>query len=287
MVDKIFIPTCNRVDSQITYDNLPDVLKEKVCMVVQAWERDQYTYPCEYMVLPDTDEYHFSHYYCMAKTRKLIYEAGQDMTYAVIDDDLLFARRNAKYWNGGVSTQEMSKRKCTHDDILEMFSRYDEWLDVAGVTICGCGHDENAPSGREFATNTSLGSALWINGRDFKDELPELDLVNVRIGEDTYFILQMLSRGYGNRVSQEFIFNNQSVKKKKFIKSDIWDTQTFEDTHRDHKYIASKFPDTFKILYDANGERVKGGFRDCGKLSIMWTKTFKPKTVSLEELFNE
>lgn len=281
---KIFIPTVNRPDNQITYNNLPASLKKDVTMVVQAWERDKYGYDCDYLVLPDLEEYHFSHYYCISKTRKFIYDAGKDMKYVVLDDDLLFGRRNAKYWTG-ISNMEMSKRKCTEQDVLDMFAMYEEWLDEEEVTVCGCSHAENPPSNKAFSRNSSLGSALWINGKDFREELPELDLTSVKVMEDTYFLLQLLDRGYGNKVSQEFVFFNQSVHTKS-MQSTIWDEQTFQDTLKDHKIVEAAFPGIFTILYDENGERVKGGFRNYGKVRVKWSKAYNKKLGSLENLFD-
>ncbi|NVK05829.1 MAG: hypothetical protein HWD92_13470 [Flavobacteriia bacterium] len=270
-MDKIFIPSVNRVNEQITYYGLPDDLKQKVVFVVQEWERQKYSYDAEYLVLPSA--VNLDDYYCIAKTRKIIYEAGKDIKYAVLDDDLTFKRRNARYWTGR-SNMPTSKRAATPDEIRTMFETYSKWLDEPDVTICGCGHDENPPASTEFRSNGSLGSALWINGPKFKHILPELDLTSVKVAEDTYFLLQMLTRGHGNRVSNEFLFHNSSVHKKS-VKSDIWDKQTFEDTQRDHEYIASKLPDFFKVLYEENGNRVAGGFRNFGKTRVSWSKAFK------------
>ncbi len=283
MIERIFIPTVNRADNQITYDNLPDALKQRVTMVVQAWERDKYQYPCDYLVLPE--EINLDDYYCLPKTRKIIYEAGQNMKYAVLDDDLTFGRRNAKYWTDE-SNMEMSKRKATEADMLEMFDLYSKWLDEPTVTVCGCGHAENPPQGNEYSNNASLSSAFWINGNDFKDLLPELELTRTKVAEDTVFLLSLLSRGYGNRVSQEFIFFNNSVHTKN-MKSTIWDEQTFEATHRDHKIVESMFPGIFTVLYNHHsGERVKGGFRDYGKTRTDWSKAFgSHQRGSLEDLF--
>tara|TARA_R110000796_G_scaffold39938_1_gene99190 strand:- start:338 stop:1198 length:861 start_codon:yes stop_codon:yes gene_type:complete len=279
MIEKIFIPTVNRPDSQLTYNNLPDALKKITVMVVQAWERDQYDYPCEYLVLPDTDEYHFDHYYCLPKTRKFIYETGQDMKYAVLDDDLVFIRRNAKYWTG-ISNMEMSKKTSTEEDILEMFEKFSGWLDLDTVTICGCGPSALPPIPIEYRNNSFLYCGLWINGSDFKHELHELDLTSIKIAEDVFFLLQMLDKGYGNRQSNEFAFLNSSVHKKDYG-STCWDKQSFDDTHKDHKYIEQRFPNTFNVLYDENGERTKGGFRDYGRTKVKWGKTFKPRTNTL------
>ena len=282
MIEKIFIPTVNRVDNQITYNSLPKQLKDRVVFVVQSWERDQYHYDAEYLVLPDhiTTE----HPRPVSHTREYIYHHAKNMKYAMIDDDISFARRNAKYWTGE-SNMEKSKRKCTEDDILEMFQLYSDWLDEPDVTICGCSHSENPPSGKAYQNNTSIGSATWINGRDFADFLPKMKLTETRVAQDIVFVLSLLTNGYGNRVSQEFCFYNASVMKKT-MKSDIWDSQTIETVIKDHKVIENMFPGIFQILYNDNGDRADGGFRDLGKWRCHWSKAYKQsQTNSLEEFF--
>jgi hypothetical protein len=285
MIQKIFIPTLHRVDNQITYNNLPDDLKDRVVMVVQAWERPLYKYDCEYLVLPDTDEYHFSNYYCLPKTRKMIYQAGRNMKYAVIDDDIVFFRRNARYF-GQESNMETSKRKATPDDVLEMFDLFDGWLDKPDVTVCGCSHMENPPMETYFSKNSSLSSALWINGPDFTDILDELDLTSIKVAEDACFLLSLLTRGYGNRVSGEFIFQNNSVYKKD-LKSAVWDQQTYEQTQKDHQYLEKMFPGIYNIVYDEDGNRAAGGYRNAGKSKILWSKAYKKSQISsLEKFFS-
>ena len=273
MIEKIFIPTVNRVDNQIAYNHLPEELKKRVVMVVQAWERSKYDYDCEYLVLPDTSEYHYTDYYCLPKTRRFIYEAGKNIKYCVMDDDIQFGRRNAKYF-GDSSNMEKSKRVSNEQDVLEMFELYDKWLDEEEVTVCGCAHIEHPPSNKRYTNNTSLGSVLWINGNDFKDVLSDLDLTSVRVMEDTCFLLSLLTRGYGNRRSEEFIFYNNSILKKQ-MKSTVWDTQTFEQTHNDHKYLEKLFPEVYTILYDEEGKRLNGGYRDYGKVKVQWSKAYK------------
>ena len=272
MIDRIFIPTVNRADNQITYNFLPEKLRKKVVMVVQAWEREQYKYDCEYLVLPKTKEYHYSDYYCLPKTRRFIYEEGKNIKYCILDDDIEFGRRNAKYFNGG-SNMETSKRKATSDDMLEMFDLFDTWLDDPNITVCGCAQLENPPSGVKYRNNTSLSSAFWINGNHFKNILPTLDLISVRVAEDACFLLSLLSRGYGNRISEEFITINNSVIKKD-MKSTVWDQQTYEQTLKDHQYLEKLFPGIFTILYDESGKRLKGGYRDFGKSKIEWSKAY-------------
>ena len=96
MIEKIFIPTVHRANNQIAYDALPEELKKRVVMVVQAWEQKEYKYDCEYLVLPDTSEYHFTEYYCLPKTRRFIYEHGKNIKYCVLDDDIEFYKSEQK-----------------------------------------------------------------------------------------------------------------------------------------------------------------------------------------------
>lgn len=277
MIERIFIPTVHRVDQQITFNNLPDELKARVTMVVQAWERDQYRYDCDYLVLPDTEEYHFSDYYCLPRTRKVIYEAGQDMKYAVLDDDLRFMRRNATYWSE-VPDMEKSKRDATAAEVGEMFSLFDQWLDEPSVTVCGCAYQGSHPgdiSGKKFYNNASLSSGIWVNGRDFKHILADLPLTAVRVAEDVVFLMSLLTRGFGNRVSRQWLYKNVSAAEGKRMASTVWDQQSYEATQRDHKIVQGLFPDFFRILYDENGDRLKGGYRGYGKSRISWSKAGK------------
>jgi hypothetical protein len=62
--------------------------------------------------------------------------------------------------------------------------------------------------------------------------------------------------------------------------STVWDNQTFEQTHEDHKKIQERFPEFFKILYNNDGTRVKGGFRDYGKVKVSWSKAYKQNSMS-------
>ena len=270
MIERIFIPTLNRVDKQITLERLPKVLQEKVTLVVQHWERPKYNYDVAYLVLPKNLD--TSDYLCLAKTREIIYEEGKYMKYAIIDDDITFTRRNQKRW-GNPSNMEKTQRKCNDQDHIDMFNTFSRWLDDPSVTFGGCSHLENIPATKEYKENTSIGSAVWFNGNDFRDILHDLPTTIVKYSEDTLFFLSLLSRGFGNRISTEYAFENKSVHGK--INSDVWDESTHKEVWADHKKIEEMFPNFYKVLLDENGERVKGGYRDFGKVRVQWNKCFK------------
>jgi hypothetical protein len=271
-VDKIYILTCNRVDNQITYNHLPQHLKDRVCFVVQAWEREKYNYDADYLVLPEYIT--LDHPRPVSHSRQYIYEQSTNMTYAMLDDDLSFGRRNAKYW-GEEPTMEKSKRKCTEDDISEMFEMFYDWIVGPDITFAGCSHSENPPSGKPYTQNSSLGSQFWINGKKWSHMLPEFKLTETRVAQDTILVLSLLSNGFQNRISQEFCFYNDSAMKTGKVKSDIWDSQTIDTVIQDHKTIEKMFPGIFHILYDENGARQEGGFRNLGKWRCHWSKAYK------------
>jgi hypothetical protein len=78
------------------------------------------------------------------------------------------------------------------------------------------------------------------------------------------------------------MFNSSNNKK---MKSTVWDQQTYEQTLADHKYLEKMFPGVYTILYDSDGNRAKGGYRDFGKSKIEWSKAYKMKSTSLESFF--
>lgn len=278
MIDRIFILTACRPTEQTTYQYLPAALKARVTFVVQAWERDQYHYDADYLVLPDTPEFHHTDPYCIGRTRHYVYHAGHALKYCVFDDDLRFLRRNAKYY-GNPSNMEKSKRLATDEDILELFATFDKWLDEPDVAVCGVGQVAAPPSGKRDQYNRTVNGAYWLNGPTFQDVLPQIDPTIVRTGSDDYFILSLLTNGYRTRVMDEFVFDNASVQRK--LVSAIWDKQTPADTLADHQKMETLFPGIYTVLYDEHGNRVSGGYRNHGKRRIAWSKAYRPRTQTL------
>lgn len=168
---------------------------------------------------------------------------------------------------------ERSARAATQDDILEMFELFSNWLDEPTVTMCGPSQIQNIPANTSFRNNTAVFSAVFINGSHFSEILEELPLTEVRYSEDVLFNLSLLTRGYGNRSSQEFCFFNNSLTGK--LPEGVWADTEFLDVWKDHQRIAEFFPDFFKIELNEKGERVEGGFRNFGKVRTYWSKAYK------------
>lgn len=272
-IEKIFIPTVLRPDRQYTYSQLAksSLLKERIVLVVQEWERDQYDYDCEYLVLPPS--IYYTDQKAIAKTRNFLYHHAKGMRYSVLDDDLEFRRRNQKYWTG-VANFEKSHMVCSTDELEKMFFLFDEWLDEEDVGFCGPGQINNPPLGVPFSKNAAMTSAYFIDGKKVYGTIKENDLVQFTVASDVHFILTLLSNGHQNKVSNEYIIKNFSIIKKD-LTSSIWDKRTKDEIAESHIGLNRLFPDHFKLLYDPNDDTRKGGFRDGGKVKIFWNRAYK------------
>ena len=116
MIERIYIPTVRRANNQITYNNLPEELQKRVIMVVDPNERNQYTYDCEYLEVP---EEFLGTWTQLAQTRKFIHKHAGPIKYCVADDDIIIRKRNSKYWSD-ISDMEKSKRDATQEEILRL-----------------------------------------------------------------------------------------------------------------------------------------------------------------------
>lgn len=271
-MDRIFIPTVFRADNQISYNHLSPSLQKKTTLVVQAWEKKKYSSDFDLLVLPRKINI-YDDYLCLAKTREIIHREGKNTKYVMMDDDMTFKRRNAKYWTG-VSDMEKSKRDCTLTDVNQMFSLFTKWLDEEYVSFVSPSHEENPPLHKSYSSNSSCCSCVGFNGKDFAHMLKELPTSEIKYAEDTLLYLTLLSLGYGNRISTQFCAKNHSVATSN-LPDTVWDMTRQRDVDRDHKFIEKRFSEFYKILRNEDGSRVRGGFRDFGKVSVKYSQCYK------------
>jgi len=260
MIERIYIPTIRRADNQITFNNLPTELQNRVVMVVEPGERHLYRYDlAEYLEIPES---FVGDYYQLSRTRKFIHEHAGAIKYAVIDDDLIIRRRNSKYWTGE-SNMETSRRDATQTEILEAFSTFNIWLDEYDIGIVGLSTGEAPPANTEYVDTKGVFGMIFIDGRMLSEVLPEMDLTSIRVAEDVLFIYECLSRGINTRQSTEWMYDNGSLKKDMQSSRVIW-TDMHEEQPKDHfqtdehymalEYIRTKFPEGIKI-YEKDGRR--------------------------------
>ena len=146
MIERIYIPTVRRADNQITFNNLPKELQERVVMVVEPGERHLYDYPCEYLEIPEKLVGTWTQ---LAETRLFIHKHAGAIKYCVADDDIKIRRRNAKYWTGQ-SNMEKSKRDATAEEMLDMYETVDKWFDERAIGVVGLSDAGTPPASNEY-----------------------------------------------------------------------------------------------------------------------------------------
>ena len=275
MIERIYIPTVKRENNQITYNNLPDELKKRVIMVLRPEDRPLYNYDCEYLVVPSQI---VGTYTELAQTREFIHKHAGAIKYAMVDDDIIIKRRNAKYWTG-MSNMEKSRRTATTEEISEMYGVVDKWLDEPDIGIVGLSWPDEPPGNKLYRDTTNVNTYVFYDGRMISEVINEMDISSVRVSEDMLFLFEALSRGINSRKSEEWMFDNRSQVDKDLQDSRIVWKGMFEgkDTPEDYfqtdehydcmKYIQKKFPHGVKI------------FEKDGKMKNVkyWKKVYQPK----------
>jgi len=284
MIERIYIPTVRRTDNQITYNNLPDELKERVIMVVEPGERHLYKYPCEYLEIPEKLVGTWTQ---LAETRLFIHKHAGGIKYCVPDDDILIKRRNAKYWTGK-SNMEKSKRLATEEEVLSMYETMDKWLDEKDIGIIGLSDPGTPPANNAYEDTKDVYSYIFYDGRMISKVIDDMDITSLRIAEDVLFLYEALSRGINTRKSTEWMYDNRSMIDKdlqstRIVWTDMYDKKEdkpknfyqSEEHYKAMRFIQSKYPHGVKI------------FEKDGKMKNVkyWKKVYKPSGTSLESFF--
>ncbi len=288
MIERIYIPTVRRADNQITFNNLPEELKKRVIMVVEPGERHLYNYECEYLLVPEKLVGTWTQ---LAETRLMIHKHAGAIKYAVLDDDVIIKRRNAKYWTGE-SNMEKSKRSATSDEISDMYENVSKWMDEESIGVVGLSDGGYPPAASEYEDTKPVYTYLFYDGRMISKVIDEMDITSLRIAEDVLFLFEALSRGINTRKSNEFMYDNRSMVDKDLAESrEVWtgmyknkedrpDNYYQSDEHyKSMDYIQKKYPHIIQIFKDDNGKK---------KNRIAWKKLYNSRnTGSLSEFFQK
>ena len=189
-MDYIFIPTLGRANRQITYNNFPEKWRDKAHLIVQRHEYDLYKdiYGVhKVLALPENIK-------TIAPTREYIVDRlGGTSIFAMFDDDINFYRTRM---DG--DPEGPGKTAMVESDYDEMFDTLSNWL-VTDVTHCALDVAWNPPDRTNpYKSNTRICGNVFYNG----EKLPtDIEWTRIPIQEDMDVNLQLLRRGYGNRVS--------------------------------------------------------------------------------------
>ena len=243
MVEKIYIPTFRRVDSQITFNSLPDKYKENAILVVQRHERPQHKRDVEYLVVGDNIG--------IAKTRKKIIDHAGKSRFCIYDDDIKFYRRNIKYlmkenWELDLFDSDMedhglpqkhTKRPMTVGDFDEMLEIFNTWMDTENIIQIGYRSAMLPPSWHLYTDFTDVYTGYMINGAEVSKFADEIDWTFVEVGEDSMMSLEFLLRGYKIRRSELFC-----IQPKWWQEGGCSEFRDAKFHNKEHKKLMDKYP---------------------------------------------
>jgi len=194
MIKHIIIPTLGRMDKQITYNNLPEKYQSIVSFVVQDHEYDEMhsRYPGKVLRLPKEIDR-------IAPTREWIFNEFKDTRHMVFDDDLDFV---VKEPNPGEGTKWIS-HKFTEQDFDEAFALIESWMDE-GVSYGSLLPAWVIPDVRQWPVreNQRIMTNVFYDG----PKIPrDIQWNRVPAAEDFDVNLQLLTRGFKNRVSAKYM----------------------------------------------------------------------------------
>lgn len=194
----ITIPTYGRVNRQVTFQNLPPSIQEKVVFVVQTRELDEFLRLYDHCVAlpPDITT--------IGPTRQWMIKNLNDGTnkQVQLDDDLTFAVRRAD--------EPGLFEPATGRDVEQLFAEIDRALDVYAQV--GVGHRE----GGNYATdsrlyNTRITRMFGLRTDVLAKNQIRFDRLPCKVDFD--LSLQLLRSGYDNVVLNHMVHNQSGSNK--------------------------------------------------------------------------
>jgi hypothetical protein len=189
--DRIYIPTLGRTNNQITYDGLPDFVKDITYLVIQPHEKKLHK-DKKVLVLPKSVK-------GINNTRKWIYEKAKNTIWGMFDDDLVFQKRNGS-----------KKTIMTDNDWKVMLNKTYHSL-TTDIPFMGHRLSFLPPLPVSYKENTGCHCAFYFNGK----VLPELDW-SMPLAEDLHMVLQLLRKGFNNKVWNKYSVLNRAYRDKLF-----------------------------------------------------------------------
>ena len=193
----VYIPTLGRVDNQITYDNMPEWIQKTTCFVIQPKEEASFRehWPeSNILVLPEND-------YGICNTRKWIVDNAGDTMYMMIDDDMVFWKRNVDRATGKKNA-DASNEPFSPEDWTSLMGWVNDKL-AGDYTIAGCRSRGMPPYGSDDIQFGRIMQVFFINGSKLHRDKLEWVLDS---SEDVHFIIQVLQMGGKTVTSDKFLY---------------------------------------------------------------------------------
>lgn len=270
-IEKVYIPTLGRLsnngEKQHTYKNLSEKYKQKTIFVIQESEStEEFLKDKQILIVPNDTG--------IAKKRELISIDAGNCKFCMFDDDLSF------YWKPDI--WEKKKERCTEEDINKMFDLMDSYLDDVVCAGLGSTYTLYTP-GKEIEDAFRVCLNVFYNGS--KLPIKDLDWLSCPHAEDFYIVLQLLEKGYLNRINLRYLASTTNITNSKGGASIHRTLQKHNDSM---EFLGKRFPKYVTITH----KEVKDGMCKNGetkaKAHILWKKLYKDNATKREqeEFFN-
>jgi hypothetical protein len=290
MIETLYIPTYRRTDNQLTYDYLPPKWQERSVLVVAADEEEilkEKGYPV--LVAPcqgKGPEGANPLDYGLSPTRKWIaYQAGNEK-YAVLDDDIMqfvYTRRPCEPDSHVLANTEINNyvhREGYEDYFEEMMKTLDEWLE--DFVTCGLESTWNMPRDEDYSDCWRQTTNHFYNGKTFPKD--EIDFTSLKCAQDYYILLQLLTKGYPNRMSLRYRVRPALTQ----AAGGCAEYRTLEVHNRAMQQLQKAFPKFVSLKTKIAKMGEWGGLEKFGA-TIQWKKAYRSSQQepvnTLEELF--
>lgn len=194
MIELIIIPTLGRMDKQITYNSLPRKYKNMTFFVVQHHEFEEMNsrYPGKVLCLP-------AEINRIAPTREWIFNRFKHNIFMVFDDDLGFVIKEP---NPGEGTKWLT-RKFSEQDFDDAFDLMNSWI-ADGVCHGGFLPAWVIPDVKQWPVreNQRNMTNVFYNAKNIPHDI---EWNRVAAAEDFDVNLQLLTRGFKNRISAKYM----------------------------------------------------------------------------------
>lgn len=270
MIENIVIPTLGRIQKQITYNALHEKYRDRVTFIVQPHEYEEMNelYYGKVLALPENIKR-------IAATREWIFNKFKDTRHAVFDDDLDFI---VKEPNTGEGSKWLS-RKFTEQDFDDAFKLIESWMDE-GISVGAFLPAWVIPDVNQWPIreNQRMMTNWFFDG----PKIPkDLEWCRVEAAEDFDVNLQLLTRGFKNRISAKYMVTCSETNAEGGCST--W--RTLEVHNEAQRKLAELWPNFVKVK---EKEVTSGPWK--GKIKLATTIQHKKayessKQNSLEDLF--
>lgn len=261
MIDRIYIPTLGRPNTQITYDGLPEFVKDITYLVVQPHEKDLHGNK-KVIILPKSIK-------GIHKTREWIYNKAKNTIWGMYDDDLVFLNRDPN------NTGTISGRGTVMNDV-DWEYMLEETYHLLTTDTAFSGHRLSFlhPSDNLYRPNGAVHCAFYFNGH----VVPKLTWP-IPLAEDLHMVLSLLEQGYNNKVWHRYAVENKEYSEGGCNTEGLRDIDKINDAHRQ---LVELHPEFVKIV----GKK-KNKMGEMDKLRISWRKAYESLYKKIKDDLND